>query len=129
MNALVVDTSSWVAFLGGQTDSALEIALKEARVWLPPIVASELMSAKLSSSESTALKEMLSELPLCSCPFDHWIKVGELRARCAKKGFKVSTPDAHIAQCALDLDAYLSSKDQVFSKIATVAPLRLSDRK
>ena len=45
-----------------------------------------------------------------------------LRAR----GLHVSTPDAHIAQCAIELDAPLLSRDRIFSKIAAVTRLRLA---
>ncbi len=126
MNALIVDTSVWVDYLAGVPLDWVDSALAEARVWLPPLVLSELLSAKLSPKDRLNLQEMLHELPLCVCPFEHWVKVGELRALCAKAGFKVSTPDAHIAQCALDLDAYLSSRDGIFKKISTVAGLRLA---
>jgi predicted nucleic acid-binding protein len=126
VNALVVDTSVWVDYLEGRPVDLLDLALKEARVWLPPVVLSELLSAKLSATDRQGLQEMLAELPVCFCPFQNWVKVGELRALCAKKGLKVSTPDAHIAQCTLDLDAYLSSQDEIFKKVAAVVPLRLA---
>ncbi len=125
MNVLVVDTSAWVSYLAGGERESIDLALKEARVWLPPLVASELLSAKLSLAQREALREMLAELPLCVCPFEHWVRVGELRARCLAKGFKVSTPDAHIAQCTLDLDGYLLSEDKVFEKISKFISLRL----
>lgn len=104
----------------------MEVALKEARVWLPPIVVSEILSAKLSPADRKSLNEMLAELPLCSCTFDHWVRVGELRAACAAKGIKISTPDAHVAQCALDLGGYLASEDGVFEKISKATALRLA---
>lgn len=126
MNVLIVDTSVWVGYLGGSANGYLDLALKEARVWLPPLVASELLSAKLPPTKRNELREMLAELPLCACPFEHWVKVGELRAHCAENGFKISTPDAHIAQCALDLDAYLASEDKVFKKLTKTSRLRLA---
>lgn len=126
MNVLVVDTSSWVSFFEGKPSAAIDLALREARVWLSPIVASELLSAKLSPLQRSDLQEMLAELPLCECPFEHWVKVGELRSFCSQKGFKVSTPDAHVAQCALDRNAYLISEDKIFEKISKVSSLRLS---
>lgn len=58
-------------------------------------------------------------------PPDHWIRVGELRRRCREKGLSVSTPDAHVAQCALDVDALLLTRDGIFSDIARHADLRL----
>jgi hypothetical protein len=41
-------------------------------------------------------------------------------------GVSVSTPDAHVAQCALDTDGDLLAEDHVFEKIAGVVPLRLA---
>jgi hypothetical protein len=35
------------------------------------------------------------------------------------------TPDAHVAQCALDRDAVLLSKDAVFAHIARFSALRV----
>lgn len=41
------------------------------------------------------------------------------------RGLAVSTPDAHVAQCALDRDAVLLSGDAVFTRMAAVAKLRV----
>jgi hypothetical protein len=38
----------------------------------------------------------------------------------------VSTPDAHVAQCALDRDGLLLSHDAVFVRIAHLVPLRVA---
>lgn len=46
------------------------------------------------------------------------MRVGRLRAQLFLKGISVSTPDAHVAQCALDVNADLLSEDHVFSAIA-----------
>ena len=40
-------------------------------------------------------------------------------------GDPISTPDAHVAQCALDRDAPLLSRDRAFSRIAQHTALRL----
>jgi predicted nucleic acid-binding protein len=42
------------------------------------------------------------------------------------KGLSVSTPDAHVAQCAIDTGGVLLTEDRVFEKIAKVVPLRLA---
>ena len=52
--------------------------------------------------------------------------MGRLRADLRARGLSVSTPDAHVAQCALDVDGLLLTEDAVFAKIAHVAPLRLA---
>lgn len=67
----------------------------------------------------------LGDLELADTPFTHWTAVGHLRSMLAARGLAVSTPDAHVAQCALDLDGILLSQDGVFGKIADVTPLRV----
>ncbi len=59
-------------------------------------------------------------------PFAHWVAVGELRSTLSTRGIALSTPDAHVAQCALDRDALLLSHDAVFGRIAKMTPLRLA---
>lgn len=38
----------------------------------------------------------------------------------------MSTPDAHVAQCALDRDAVLLARDVVFDRMAKETALRVS---
>ena len=129
MNVIVVDTSAWIAYFSGQKpgryDKDLDSALKEGRVYLSPIVAAEILSGRNSSSQKDKLIDLLRELPLCDQSLEHWTRVGELRAFCSSKGLAVSTPDAHIAQCSLDLDGYLMSEDTIFRRIHKIRTLRL----
>lgn len=125
MNVIVVDTSSWIKYFAGENNPDLELALKEARVYLPAIVVAELLSARMSEKNKSELIAFLKELPLCESTFDHFLKVGELRASLAKSGFNISTPDAHIAQCTLDLDGYLMSEDKIFEKVSKKIDLRI----
>jgi tRNA(fMet)-specific endonuclease VapC len=127
VNVIIVDTSSWISYLRGSANSDLDLALKEGRVFLPPIVVAELLSSRMKPSEREPLISLLKELPLCDTPFEHWLKVGEFRSRAAAKGINISTPDAHIAQCVLDLDGYLLSEDAIFKKAAKVSSLRVLD--
>lgn len=125
MSALVVDTSSWVTYLAHTAPSIIDEALAEGRVYLPPLVAAELLSGKMTARQRRELESFLLELPLCDQHVEHWMRVGHLRSHLFSKGVSVSTPDAHIAQCALDLKAELLSEDQIFSKIAQKTSLRL----
>jgi predicted nucleic acid-binding protein len=52
--------------------------------------------------------------------------VGELRRKVRAKGLSISTPDAHVAQCALDLGGVLLSTDTVFRRLARLASLRVA---
>lgn len=106
-------------------EQEIDSALKEGRLYLSPIVASELLSGSLSSKEKKSLIDFLSDLPLCPILLDHWIRVGDLRAKLISKGVKLSTPDAHIAQCSLDLEGYLFTEDKIFEKIAPYVDLKM----
>ncbi len=127
MNVLIVDTSSWISYFKGACtqEDEIDLALKEGRVHLPPVVVAELLSSQLRASERTRLQEFLGELPLCDCRLEHWARVGELRAQLFKKGIHVSTPDAHVAQTAMDLEGYLVSEDGIFKKISAHSALKL----
>lgn len=126
MSALVVDTSSWVSYFAGRGSNLIDEALGEARVVLPPIVAAELLSGTLRIRELEQLEDLLSHIPLCPADLTHWFRVGRLRASLRREGLTVSTPDAHVAQCALDCTGTLLTEDKVFWKLARVRPLRLA---
>lgn len=126
MSALVIDTSSWIDYFGvGHQADAIEDALKEGRVYLPPIVAAELTSGAFGKHEHAELESLMLDLPLCHTPLEHWFRVGALRARLLRAGETISTPDAHVAQCAMDLAGELLSEDRVFARIAGSVRLRL----
>jgi predicted nucleic acid-binding protein len=124
VNELVVDTSVWVEFFRGVPLPALEAALEQGMVVLAPVVVAELLSAPISARERTKLADMLGDLPLHDTPFAHWRSVGELRARLARRGTTISTPDAHVAQCAIDRAAVVWSRDRVFERVAAAGELR-----
>ncbi len=126
MSALVVDTSSWVSYLAGRGQKLVDEALAEGRVWLPAVVAAELLSGKLGKADRDDLEDLLSDLPLCGTDHGHWFRVGRLRASLLPKGLSVSTPDAHVAQCALDLGGTLLTEDRVFRLIASHVALKLA---
>jgi hypothetical protein len=126
VSALVVDTSSWIAWLAGGGSPAVDEALEEGRLHLPVIVAAELLSGRLAESERAELQDMLSDLPAVGTEAEHWFRVGKLRADLRTRGLSVSTPDAHVAQCALDTGGMLLTEDRVFEKIAKVVSLRLA---
>ena len=124
-SALVIDTSSWIEILARGMPEAVRRALFAGRVHLPPVVAAELLSGRMGARQRSALEEHLSGLPACGADLGHWFRVGALRARLRDRGLTVSTPDAHVAQCALDLGAELLTEDRVFRLVARHVPLRL----
>lgn len=126
MSGVVVDTSVWIDYFAGLAIPPLDHALEQGTVKLPPVVVAELVSGAHRPHERSALIGFLEELPLCEDARDHWIRVGELRRRCREKGLSISTPDAHVAQCALDADALLFSRDSIFQKVARHTTLKLA---
>lgn len=125
MSGVVVDTSVWIEFFAGRSVAWLEDALAQGAVILPPLVVSELISGTRRKSDRLAIEALVMDLPLHETPLDHWIRVGQLRCLLKGHGLSVSTPDAHIAQCALDRGALLLSHDAVFSRIAGHTDLRV----
>lgn len=95
-------------------------------VALPPLVVAELISGARLARQRSAIADLVKDLPVHDTPVDHWIRVGDLRRRLAEKGVAVSTPDAHVAQCAIDRDALLLTRDSVFRRIAKDTSLRVS---
>jgi predicted nucleic acid-binding protein len=126
VSALVVDTSSWITYFAGRGSTSIDRALADSRVLLSPVVAAEILSGTLDPSQRAELEDLLSDLPLCACDLEHWFRVGRLRATLRSKGVTVSTPDAHVAQCALDCQGVLLTEDAIFRQIAHHAPLELA---
>jgi len=78
---------------------------------------------RVSISVMTKARRVTANLP--EPLLDHWVRVGDLRRELLSKGVSVSTPDAHVAQCALDRAAILLSHDEVFVRIARFSRLEL----
>ena len=126
MSAIVADTSEWVEYFAGRPAPLLEHALAAGLLVVPPIVIAELLSGARQAADRAALEDLLADLRMAHVPFEHWRRVGTLRAALLAQGFTISTPDAHVAQCALDLDAVLLTRDSIFKKIAPQTGLRLA---
>jgi len=125
VSGVVADTSAWVEFFAGRPADRLEDALRLGSVTVPPIVVAELLSG-VRGADRLAMIDLLADLELAPTGLSNWIAVGDLRAALARGGLAVSTPDAHVAQCALDGDALLLTRDAIFGKIAAKTRLRVS---
>lgn len=125
MSGVVVDTSAWIEFFAGREVSGLEDALAAGQVVLAPVVVAELVGGTQTASGREKISALVADFAVHQTPVEHWIRVGELRRRLKAHGLSVSTPDAHVAQCALDRDAHLLARDQIFSHIAKLEPLKL----
>ena len=126
MAGIVVDTSVLIGYFAGDPAQLLKEAAVHGGLILPPLVVAEAFSGDMLPNERFALGELLQEAPVHGTPLGHWLDVGNLRRSLRRKGVNVSLPDAHIAQCALELDAVLFTRDAVFTYIAQHTALRVT---
>ena len=122
---IAVDTSTWIAFLGGDGGEDAELldrALQDRQVLMAPVVLTELLSAPELSSE---VSQTLSELPLIEIGPGYWQRAGELRARVLAKRRKARLGDALIAQSCIDHEIPLLTRDRDFQAFADAAGLDL----
>lgn len=122
---VVIDTSILIDYLKGAACPTLEEHLEQGHAWITPLVCAELISGARNSSDEKKLISFLEDLPVTTSDLDHWFRVGRLRNLLRKRGLSVSTPDAHIAQSALDLQATLLTRDGIFRKISPVLGMKI----
>jgi len=111
---IAADTSSMVAFLNGEEAVDVDIvksAIEDESLVLPPVVLSELLSAKSLKKE---VSDLLVEMPLVELPQDFWIKVGEVRRKILSQGRKARLADAMIAVCCIANSIPLITRDRDF---------------
>ena len=89
------------------------------------MVAAELLSGRLTARQRVQMEGFLADLTVFEATLEHWFRVGRLRAMLRARGVSVSTPDAHVGQCALDVGAVLLTEDRIFRTMARHVPLRL----
>ncbi len=122
---IAADTSTWIAFLqgdGGDDVTALDDALENRHVLMPPVVLTELLSDPRLDPNVAA---SLIDLPLIDISDGYWQRAGELRARVLATRRKARLGDALIAQSCLDRVVPLLTRDRDFAAFAKAAGLSL----
>lgn len=123
---VVADTCVLIDHVNGRGVPALDLALANDLLIVPPLVISELVSGATRGNETSAIAELIPNLRMHRTDLRHWIAVGDLRRDLASHGVNLTIPDAHVAQCAIDLDATLITSDKVFTLVSHHIPLRLT---
>lgn len=122
---IAADTSTWIAFLQGESGSdveLLDLALRDQQVVMPPVVLTELFSdPKLPADVASTL----SEVPLLEVGDGYWQRAGGLRAQVLRTRRKARLGDALIAQSCLDRGIPLVTRDRDFKAFAAAASLDL----
>ena len=122
---IAADTSTWIAFLEGETAPDTELldqALRDRRVLMVPVVLTELLSdPKLSAEVATTL----CDLPPIEIGPEYWRRAGTLRAKVLAKRRRARLGDALIAQCCIDRGVSLLTQDRDFLVFLEAAGLKL----
>jgi len=111
---IAADTSTWISFFEGQQGedvTALTRALEARQVVMPPPVLTELLS---DPALSPSVAKTLLELPLIALKDGFWHRAGSLRAKALARKRKARLGDALIAQCCIDADISLITRDGDF---------------
>jgi predicted nucleic acid-binding protein len=118
---IAADTSTWVAFLQGDSGEDTEIldnALQDRQVVMIPAVLVELLSdPKLPAVAAAAL----IEVPLVDTIAGYWERAGHLRSKVLAKGRKARLGDALIAQTCIDHQMPLVTRDHDFTAFMNAA--------
>src|SRR5215472_2159501 len=122
---IAADTSTWIAFLEGESAPDTELlgqALRDRQVLMVPVVLTELLSdPKLSAEVATTL----CDLPPIEIGSEYWRRAGTLRAKVLAKRRRARLGDALIAQCCIDGGVSLLTRDRDFRAFSEAAGLKL----
>lgn len=121
-----IDTSSLIAYLEGEDGADVALVNKlipSLQVSLPPPVIVE----ALSNIRTRHLAEpLLRKLHLLEFREDFWYRASLLRATVLSKKLKANTADTLIAQCCIDHDVPLITRDTDFRHFAKHGGLKLA---
>jgi len=122
---IALETSSMIAYLSGEPGidvEAIDLAMQLKQSTFPPVVLMELLSDHTLSQETV---DFLRQIPQLEILTGYWERAGELRARLRRRGLKAHVADTLIAQCCLDHDVTLITRDRDFRHFVRHAGLRL----
>jgi predicted nucleic acid-binding protein len=119
------DTSTWIAFLQGETADDTELldqALQDRQLLMVPVVLTELLSDPKLPVE---VARTLCDLPAIEIGSDYWQRAGALRAKVLAKRRRARLGDALIAQSCIDGGISLLTRDRDFRAFTEAAALKL----
>jgi hypothetical protein len=122
---IAADTSTWIAFLEGETAPDTELldqALRDRQVVMVPVVLTELLSDPKLSVE---VSRTLCDLPAIEIGSHYWQRAGALRAKVLAKRRRARLGDGLIAQSCIDSGISLLTRDRDFRAFMETAGLKL----
>jgi predicted nucleic acid-binding protein len=125
LTLIAIDTSSWVAYFGGDDGPDVEAVhdvLAQGRACLPPVVLTELLSdPKLPKR----VADLVRQLPVLEPKPGFWARAGVLRAKVIARKRKTRLADSLIAQSCIDAGVELVTRDADFRNFTTAGGLRI----
>ncbi|MGA2964497.1 MAG: PIN domain-containing protein [Candidatus Korobacteraceae bacterium] len=122
---IAADTSAWISFFEGDEGEdvrALAKALQARQVVMPPPVLTELLS---DPELSPSVAQTLLELPMVPIMGGFWYRAGKLRSKALARKRKARLGDALIAQCCIDANIPLITRDADFKAFSEALKLNL----
>ena len=123
---IAADTSSLIAFFGGQEGADVEAvhkALSAGELRLPPVVFTELLS---DPQTSEALEKAIADWRQLAIGEGYWLRAARTRAKLISLKLRPKLPDTLIAQSCIDHDVALIERDGGFRQFAKHCGLRLA---
>ena len=122
---IAADSSSLIAYLSGAAGhdvDAIDRALGDQQLCLPPVVLTELFSDPKLPPKLAAL---LRKIPLLETTNGFWERAGRLRSSVIARRHRARLADTLIAQSCLDNDLVLITRDLDFRTFAEIADLKI----
>ena len=124
---LVADTNVWIAMFARQDGDdivVLKNAIQTSKVFMPPVVLSEILSDPAFPKDQVGFLRGIKLLEILS---GYWERAGLMRAEMIRKGYKPKLPDTLIAQSCIDHDMPLLTRDDGFGIFAAHGELKLQN--
>ena len=123
---IAADTSAMIAYFKGEASSKnieiLRRAIDQELLFLPPIVAAEILSFPRITPK---VEQAIRRIPYLEITPGFCVRVGLSRSVILKKGFKARIADAMIAQCCIDNNVPLITLDKDFRHFKKYCDLQL----
>jgi len=120
---IAADTSALIAFLdgsGGPDVEHLQHAATSGTLVLPPVVLAEMLG------NAPDIETILVNVALLPLTDGYWARAGVSRRLLRQKGLKANLGDTLIAQCCIDNDVPLITRDGDFRHFARHCGLKLA---
>jgi predicted nucleic acid-binding protein len=124
---IAADASSLIAYFEGQVrpdTEAIDTAMAAFELVLPPPVVPELIGR--AGAVTTPYDELAKNAPQLPLNDGYWLRARALRSLVRSQGLRARTMDTLIAQCCIDADVALITRDDDFRQFARWGGLKLA---